>query len=47
MEFRKIINFYKQTLMRIYQDILLKNGLKFMINQREITKLTKKLELKH
>ena len=35
------------TLMRIYQDLLLKNGLKFMINQEEITILIKKLETKH
>ena len=28
-------------------DMLLKNGLKFMINQKKITMLTKKLELKH
>ena len=31
----------------IYQDLLLKNGLKFMINQKKITTSTKKLELKH
>ena len=33
--------------MRIYQDLLLKNGLKYMINQEEIIMLKKKLELKH
>ena len=33
-------------MIKIYQDLLLKNGLKFMINQKEITMLTKKLELK-
>ena len=34
-------------MIKIYQDLLLKNGLKFMINQKKITTLTKKLELKH
>ena len=34
-------------MIRIYQELLLKNGLKFMINQEEITMLTKKLEVKH
>ena len=34
-------------MMKIYQDLLLKNGSKFMINQEKITMLTKKLELKH
>ena len=32
---------------KIYQDFLPNNGLKSMINQKEITVLTKKLELKH
>ena len=31
-------------MIKIYQDLLLKNGLKFMINQKKITTLTKKLE---
>ena len=34
-------------MIKIYQDLLLKNGFKFMINQEEITMLTKKLESKH
>ena len=34
-------------MIKIYQDLLLKNGLKFMIDQKKITTLTKKLELKH
>ena len=34
-------------MIKIYQDLLLKNELKFMINQKKITMLTKKLELKH
>ena len=45
MEFQKIVNFLDTTSDNI--DLLLKNGLKFMINQEEITMLTKKLELKH
>ena len=32
---------------KLFQDLLLKDELKFMINQKEITMLTKKLELKH
>ena len=31
----------------LLQDLLLKNGLKFMINQKKITILIKKLESKH
>ena len=31
---------------KIYQDLLLKNGLKFKFNQEKITMSTKKLELK-
>ena len=34
-------------MIKICQGLLLKNGLKFMINQKKITILTKKLELKH
>ena len=47
MELQKIVN-----LLDITSDdkdlprFLLKNGLKFMINQEKITMLTKKLELK-
>ena len=48
MEFQKIEIFSIQHLMiKIYQDLLLKNGLKFMINQKKTTMLTKKLELKN
>ena len=48
MEFRKIVNF----LDTISDDkdlprFVTKNGLKFMINQKKIIVLTKKLELKH
>ena len=43
MEFQKITN----LMIKIYQHLLLKNGLRFMINQKKITVLTKKLELKH
>ena len=32
---------------KVYHDLLLKNGSKFMINQEEVTMLTKNLELKH
>ena len=34
-------------IIKTYQRLLLKNGLKFMINQEEITMLIKKLGLKH
>ena len=48
MEFQKIVNLFDTTFDdKDYQDLLLKNGLKFMINQKKITILTKKLELKH
>ena len=33
-------------MIKIYQDLLLKNGLKFMINQKETITQIKKLELK-
>ena len=33
-------------MIKIYQGLLLKHGLKSMINQMKITMLTKKLELK-
>ena len=47
MEFQKIVNFLDTTLMiKIYQDLLPKNGLKFMINQEKITMSTNKLELR-
>ena len=32
---------------KIYKDLLLENGLKFMINQEKITMLIKKLKSKH
>ena len=35
----------QQLIIKIYRDLLLKNGSKFMINQKEIITLTKKLEL--
>ena len=49
MEFQKIVNWFDTAVIviLIYQDLLLKNGLNFMINQKKITMLTKKLELKH
>ena len=48
MEFQKIVNFLNTTSDdKDLQDLLIKNGSKFMINQKEITMLTKKLELKH
>ena len=48
MEFQKIINLLDKTFDD--QDLprfITKNGLKFMINQKEIAILTRKLELKH
>ena len=48
IEFKKITNFLDTT--SDTQDLprfLLKNGLKFRINQEEIIMPTKKLELKH
>ena len=33
-------------MIKIYQNLLLKNGLKFMINQKRIINQIKKLELK-
>ena len=48
MKFQKIANFLNTSQMiKIYQDFLPKNGLKFMINQKKITTLTEKLESKH
>ena len=48
MEFQKIVNFLDTT---SYDNDLprfvTKSGLKFMINQDEVTMLTRKLELKH
>ena len=44
MEFQKIANFLSTT--PGDKDLLLKNGLKFMINQKKVTFLIKKLESK-
>ena len=41
------MEFQQPLMIKIYQDFLLKNGFKFIINQEEITMLTKKLQLKH
>ena len=47
MEFKKITNFLDMTSdNKDLPKFLLKNGLKFMINHKEITMLIKKLELK-
>ena len=47
MEFQKITDFLDVTSdNKIYQNLLLKNGLKFMINQKKIITQIKKLELK-
>ena len=45
MEFQKNANFFDTS--SDDQDLFLKNGLKSMINQEEITMLIKKLEPKH
>ena len=48
MEFQKITNFLDITSGdNNLPTFVTKNGLKFMINQKEITMLIKKLELKH
>ena len=47
MEFQKIVNFLNTNFNEDLPSFLLKNGLKYMINQEEITMLTNKLELKH
>ena len=48
MEFRKIVNFLDVTSdVNIFQNLLLKTGLKSMINQKEIIAQAKKLESKH
>ena len=48
MEFQKIINFL-DTISdnKDLPNLLLKNGLKFMINHKKIITKIKKLELKH
>ena len=48
MEFQKLLNFLDTTTND--EDLprfVTKNGLKFIINQKEITMVTKKLKLKH
>ena len=48
MEFQKITNFLDTASDdKDLPRFLTKNGLKFMINQKEITMLIKKLGLKH
>ena len=48
MEFQKILNFIDTTSdNKNLLKFVTKNGLKFMINHKEITMLIKKLELKH
>ena len=48
MEFQKIVNLLDATSDdKDLPRFVTKNGLKFMINQKKITVLTKKLELKH
>ena len=48
MEFQKIRNFLDiNSDNKDLPKFVTKNGLKFMINQKEITMLIKKLELKH
>ena len=48
MEFQKITNFLDITSdNKDLSTFVTKNGLKFMINQKEITMLIKKLGLKH
>ena len=47
MKFQKIINLLDTTFDdKDLSRFVTKNGLKFMINQKKITVLTKKLELK-
>ena len=47
MEFQKITNFlYIKADNKDLPNLLLKNGLKFMINQKEIITQIKKLELR-
>ena len=48
MEFQKITNFLDiNSDNKDLPKFVTKNGLKFMINQKEITMLIKKLESKH
>ena len=48
MEFQKIVNLLEMTSDdKDLPRFVTKNGLNFMINQKKITTLTKKLELKY
>ena len=48
MEFQKIVNFIDTTSDKIdLRKFVTKNGLKFLINHKEITMLIKKLGLRH
>ena len=48
MEFQKIVNFLDTTSDdKDLPRFVTKNGLKFLISQKKITMLIKKLELKH
>ena len=47
MEFQKIVNFLSTNSDENLSRFVLKNGLKFMINQEEITMLIEKVEPKH
>ena len=48
MEFQKIVNFLDTTSdNKDLPTFVTKNGLKFMINQKEITMLIEQLGLKH
>ena len=48
MEFQKIVNFIGTTSdKRDLPNLLPKNGMKFMIHQKEISMLIKKLGIKH
>ena len=48
MEFQKIVNFLDKTFdNKDLPKFAIKNGLKFMINQKKIITQIKKLELKH
>ena len=48
MEFQKIVNFFDTNFdNKDLPKFVAKNGLKFMMNHKEIMMLIKKLELKH
>ena len=47
MEFEKITNFSTQSLMiKIYRDLLLKNGLRFIINQKKNYSVNEEIRIK-